>query len=152
MFSFFSLCQYFTLDIHWLHLHFIMKGNYDIERNQQIIFLPSDIYFLLYVFYCSKMNYYNTILLFWVSMIDHFIDNQAYQGSRVAYHHRSLRSGGGGTSYKPILSGTHELFLIWLLLNLLRCCFQWNILGSRGQLWSLKVLILLPCIQKLTRP
>ena len=31
-------------------------------------------------------------------MINHFIDNQAYQESQGADHRRSLRSGGGGTS------------------------------------------------------
>ena len=45
-------------------------------------------------------------------MIDHFIGNQAYRGSRGGGHHRSLRSGGGGKSDMPILSGTRELFLI----------------------------------------
>ena len=44
-------------------------------------------------------------------MVDYFIDNQGHPGSRGADRHRSLSSGGGGTSYIDPSEVIHILFL-----------------------------------------
>ena len=46
-----------------------------------------------------------------LSPIDHFIDNQLYQGSQGVNRHLSPRSGEGGTSSSDPSKETHLIFL-----------------------------------------